>query len=167
MAGDERRGKDGGGAHFATEMRRSVGREGHGEAMRVARLRPRADRASGAGAGSWRAAMLPTFGKGTRQVRGAEDSRMPDQDNAQRDAATPPPVPPAPASARGTCGNCGSPLLGEYCYACGQPVTGMVRHFSTILGDFTDTVLNWDRSEERRVGKECVSTCRSRWSPYH
>src|SRR3546814_17374559 len=25
----------------------------------------------------------------------------------------------------------------------------------------------WRRSEERRVGKECVSTCRSRWSPYH
>src|SRR3546814_17457296 len=25
----------------------------------------------------------------------------------------------------------------------------------------------WMRSEERRVGKECVSTCRSRWSPYH
>src|SRR3546814_12674249 len=24
-----------------------------------------------------------------------------------------------------------------------------------------------DRSEGRRVGKECVSTCRSRWSPYH
>src|SRR3546814_12741547 len=30
---------------------------------------------------------------------------------------------------------------------------------STSLGSF--------RSEERRVGKECVSTCRSRWSPYH
>src|SRR3546814_13897719 len=27
-------------------------------------------------------------------------------------------------------------------------------------------VLN-TRSEERRVGKQCVSTCRSRWSPYH
>src|SRR3546814_17645611 len=27
--------------------------------------------------------------------------------------------------------------------------------------------LNGRRSEERRVGKECVSTCRSRWSPYH
>src|SRR3546814_15255091 len=27
-------------------------------------------------------------------------------------------------------------------------------------------VLAADRSEERRVGKECVSTCRSRWSPY-
>src|SRR3546814_16600598 len=25
----------------------------------------------------------------------------------------------------------------------------------------------FDRSEERRVGKECVSTCRSRWWPYH
>src|SRR3546814_13159958 len=24
-----------------------------------------------------------------------------------------------------------------------------------------------NRSEERRVGKECVRTCRSRWSPYH
>src|SRR3546814_19100830 len=27
--------------------------------------------------------------------------------------------------------------------------------------------LSGQRSEERRVGKECVSTCRSRWSPYH
>src|SRR3546814_5233427 len=25
----------------------------------------------------------------------------------------------------------------------------------------------WESSEERRVGKECVSTCRYRWSPYH
>src|SRR3546814_3446547 len=25
----------------------------------------------------------------------------------------------------------------------------------------------YKRSEERRVGKECVSTCRSRWAPYH
>src|SRR3546814_3634700 len=25
---------------------------------------------------------------------------------------------------------------------------------------------DYSRSEERRVGKECVSTCRSRWSPY-
>ena len=28
-------------------------------------------------------------------------------------------------------------------------------------------IANTRRSEERRVGKECVSTCRSRWSPYH
>src|SRR3546814_10930742 len=31
-----------------------------------------------------------------------------------------------------------------------------------LVGDFLLDV----RSEERRVGKECVSTCRSRWSPY-
>src|SRR3546814_10049476 len=29
------------------------------------------------------------------------------------------------------------------------------------------TTVDRNRSEERRVGKECVSTCRSRWSPYH
>src|SRR3546814_13707779 len=28
-------------------------------------------------------------------------------------------------------------------------------------------VMDATRSEERRVGKECVSTCRYRWSPYH
>src|SRR3546814_15545267 len=32
-------------------------------------------------------------------------------------------------------------------------------------GDGADALAR--RSEERRVGKECVSTCRSRWSPYH
>src|SRR3546814_12622670 len=31
----------------------------------------------------------------------------------------------------------------------------------------TPRVTQLRRSEERRVGKECVSTCRSRWSPYH
>src|SRR3546814_13453973 len=30
-----------------------------------------------------------------------------------------------------------------------------------------DRAVDLLRSEERRVGKECVSTCRSRWSPYH
>src|SRR3546814_1956452 len=32
---------------------------------------------------------------------------------------------------------------------------------------FVALIANTGRSEERRVGKECVSTCRSRWSPYH
>src|SRR3546814_13411144 len=37
-----------------------------------------------------------------------------------------------------------------------------------ILCDEPDPALQLEtRSEERRVGKECVSTCRSRWSPYH
>src|SRR3546814_20043553 len=31
----------------------------------------------------------------------------------------------------------------------------------------TRSTLTPARSEERRVGKECVSTCRYRWSPYH
>src|SRR3546814_9654648 len=41
----------------------------------------------------------------------------------------------------------------------------LLRHFAfdRIHGFRT---FSW-RSEERRVGKECVSTCRSRWSPYH
>ena len=30
-----------------------------------------------------------------------------------------------------------------------------------------DAILDGLRSEERRVGKECTSVCRSRWSPYH
>src|SRR3546814_20323095 len=36
----------------------------------------------------------------------------------------------------------------------------------TSLGQLSHEVL-WLRSEERRVGKECVSTCRSRWLPDH
>src|SRR3546814_4501859 len=37
---------------------------------------------------------------------------------------------------------------------------------STALTALIDIIAE-ARSEERRVGKECVSTCRSRWSPYH
>src|SRR3546814_7607212 len=39
---------------------------------------------------------------------------------------------------------------------------------NAYLSDGTLGQIKWAvRSEERRVGKECVSTCRSRWSPYH
>src|SRR3546814_16938917 len=41
---------------------------------------------------------------------------------------------------------------------------------SANAGSYTMPVVDVDypfRSEERREGKECVSTCRSRWSPYH
>lgn len=48
------------------------------------------------------------------------------------------------ATPRPTCQNCGVPLLGEHCYACGQPVKGLVRHFSSIIGDFLDSVFNID-----------------------
>src|SRR3546814_11493022 len=36
-----------------------------------------------------------------------------------------------------------------------------------VVAKFASRVASKVRSEERRVGKECVSTCRSRWSPYH
>ena len=40
------------------------------------------------------------------------------------------------------------------------------------VGDHLEMVMDAERvathrSEERRVGKECTATCRSRWSPYH
>src|SRR3546814_5304990 len=39
------------------------------------------------------------------------------------------------------------------------------RHEESPDGSWT--WIGRNRSEERRVGKECVSKCRSRWSPYH
>src|SRR3546814_8583106 len=39
--------------------------------------------------------------------------------------------------------------------------------FVRILEEDEGTIQKILRSEERRVGKECVSTCRSRWSPYN
>ena len=61
-------------------------------------------------------------------------------DTVATSAMEPPPM-PAPADA---CQNCGAPLLGPHCYRCGQPVSGLVRHFSSVMGDFLDTVLNID-----------------------
>src|SRR3546814_15585947 len=51
---------------------------------------------------------------------------------------------------------------------------GQSPNLSSILLQAGDAFIYWrricfggPRSEERRVGKECVSTCRSRWVPYH
>src|SRR3546814_10644330 len=51
-----------------------------------------------------------------------------------------------------------------------REMTGVMQSFN----DFADLIRRYpssryapDRSEESRVGKECVSTCRSRWSPEH
>src|SRR3546814_11598468 len=57
----------------------------------------------------------------------------------------------------------------------GRPLGKLPRNHATLvdLEDLLDGAgSEWGhmelvRSEERRVGKECVSTCRSRWSPYH
>lgn len=61
------------------------------------------------------------------------------------------PAPPT-APAKRACENCGAALLGEHCYACGQPTKGLIRQFSDILGDFMDTVLNIDARIFRTVG---------------
>lgn len=50
------------------------------------------------------------------------------------------------------CQNCGTPLQGDHCYACGQPVKGAVRHFSSIIGDFLDTVFEYDGRLWRTLG---------------
>src|SRR3546814_20504943 len=59
------------------------------------------------------------------------------------------------------------------------PITHFIREAGSLAGmqlahagRKASPAAPWDgggalRSEERRVGKECVSTCRSRWSPYH
>src|SRR3546814_21137898 len=60
----------------------------------------------------------------------------------------------------GDAGTCRQAQLGE------QGQTGVPLHTpaALVLGL---GLTNVNRSEERRVGKECVSTCRSRCSPYH
>src|SRR3546814_7417408 len=49
------------------------------------------------------------------------------------------------------------------------PLRKAVREIEARLEDRwkRDNLLRLDRSEERSVGKECVSTCRFRWSPDH
>ena len=49
----------------------------------------------------------------------------------------------------------------------GKPVYVLVSHFHE--DHFSREIFSWRqcRSEERRVGKECLRLCRSRWSPYH
>ena len=53
-----------------------------------------------------------------------------------------------------------------YSLAIGHHV-GVIDCFKKLLVCDYDAYQRFVRSEERRVGKECVSTCRSRWSPYH
>src|SRR3546814_15118678 len=61
-----------------------------------------------------------------------------------------------------------------YCFSSGQidQLDSAAQRLEDMCLDLVDDVVcrgDYEafRSEERRVGKECVSTCRSRWSPYH
>jgi hypothetical protein len=60
------------------------------------------------------------------------------------DTTTPPAPAPAPARPIAVCLNCGAPLQGAYCHACGQPVKGMIRPLSGMLHDVADTIFNID-----------------------
>lgn len=77
---------------------------------------------------------------------------MHDVDPAPATPTTSAPVAAAPATPARRCENCGTPLLGEHCYACGQPTKGLVRHFSSVAGDFMDTVFNVDSRVLRTIG---------------
>src|SRR3546814_16397325 len=68
------------------------------------------------------------------------------------------------------------PLLSDLPFARRLEVEGAYRYsdYSTVgathawkAGAMWSPIDGVSRSEERRVGKECVSTCRSRWSTYH
>ena len=63
------------------------------------------------------------------------------------ESATSPPV-----ASLGQCENCGAPLYGKYCYACGQPIQGLVRHFGSVMSDIADSVLNVDERLFRTIG---------------
>jgi hypothetical protein len=70
-------------------------------------------------------------------------------DTPTADAQPPAHADPKPTGA--ICSNCGTPLLGEHCYHCGQPVKGLVRRFSSVLGDVADTLFEIDTRLTRTV----------------
>src|SRR3546814_2696258 len=72
---------------------------------------------------------------------------------------------------------CSSDLLGDPALACSRAPRCAADYQAKVSGPLLDCIdLHVEvqavtaadlRSAERRVGKECVSTCTSRWSPYH
>src|SRR3546814_1577557 len=62
---------------------------------------------------------------------------------------------------------CSSDLVDEDCAGLLCLLDREVCDDAVERGDVGQSPFRQGRSEERRVGKECVSTCRSRWSPYH
>ncbi len=62
------------------------------------------------------------------------------------------PALPAVAHAGKACANCGAPMFGAFCYACGQPEKGMIRHLASVLSDVADTVFNIDSRVFRSIG---------------
>jgi len=61
-----------------------------------------------------------------------------------QETAQPPAGPLAPARPAKPCANCGAPMYGAFCYACGQPEKGMIRHLASVMADVADTIFNVD-----------------------
>ena len=59
---------------------------------------------------------------------------------------------PAAPHATHACANCGAPMYGPFCYACGQPVKGLVRPLGSLFGDVLDNVFNIDTRIVRTLG---------------
>src|SRR3546814_18372164 len=59
------------------------------------------------------------------------------------------------------------PVFAYIFYFRGTPLLVQIFLIYYGSGQFRPELESLGRSEERRAGKECVRTCRSRWSPYH
>ena len=59
---------------------------------------------------------------------------------------------PSSAPRPSHCQNCCAEMFGDHCFQCGQPVKGLVRHFSSIIGDFLDSVFDLDALVPRTLG---------------
>src|SRR3546814_16926783 len=71
-------------------------------------------------------------------------------------------------TARGEHGGEPVPMCGVPVHAAESYLARLIRAGHRVaIAEQVETPAEAKRSEERRVGKECVSTCRSRWSPTH
>lgn len=77
---------------------------------------------------------------------------MPPPPAAPAPPSAAPPPPAASADGGEVCPNCGAATWGEFCFACGQPRKGLIRRFTSILGDFLDTVFSIDNRLLRTIG---------------
>src|SRR3546814_19929468 len=67
----------------------------------------------------------------------------------------------------GDAGSCNANGFGWLDHSAGFIIGYLAAQYGRIIAEPPGSEIAFRRSEERRVGKECVRTCRSRWSTYH